>query len=203
MVNQQKQEDWHIHSSYSRDSRTLPANIVDRAVKRGLKKICVLDHNTIQGGLKAREYAKGKDIEVVVGAEIETDKGEIAGVGLTDEIKSRKLLDVIAEIKNQGAKVLIPHPYGSIRRTKRCYMLEEVAPFSDYIELYNGRSFFNFSTKKTRRLIKEFGLIPVSGSDAHFAFEIGNVRPKFLYRGIAGFFLTGILNLILLRFKKR
>ncbi|MDD5613992.1 MAG: PHP domain-containing protein [Candidatus Omnitrophica bacterium] len=200
MINQK--EDWHIHSSYSRDSKTSPESIVDTALKRGLKKICVLDHNTIEGGFKAREYAKGKDIEVVVGAEINTDKGEIAGVGLTDEIKSRNLLDVIAEIKSQGAKVFIPHPYGSIRRTKRCYVLEDVAPFSDYIEFYNGRSFFNFNRRKTRRLIKDFNLIPVSGSDAHFAFEIGNLSPRFLYKGVAGFFLTGILNLFFFRIKR-
>jgi len=189
-----KREDWHIHSIYSGDSKTSPSKIVDVAIKRGLKKICVLDHNTIRGGLEAREYARGKDIEVLVGAEIKTDKGEIAGVGLKREIESRELFSVIKEMKSQGAKILIPHPYGGIRYTKRDYKLEEVGPSADYIEVFNGRSFFNFYQKKILDFAERFNVTPVRGSDAHFAFEIGNLGIESIYKGIAGFFTTGILN---------
>ncbi len=188
-------EDWHIHSIYSGDSKTLPNKIVDISIKRGLKRICVLDHNTIRGGLEAREYARGKDIEVLVGAEIKTDKGEIAGVGLEREIVSRELFSVIKEMKSQGAKILIPHPYGGIRYTKRNYSLEDVGPFADYIELFNGRSFFNFYQKKTLKFAKRFDITPTRGSDSHFAFEIGNLGIKSIYKGIIGFFTTGIINL--------
>jgi len=193
-----KKEDWHIHSIYSGDSITSPKRIVDIAVRRGLSRICVLDHNTIRGSLEAKEYAEGKAIEVIIGAEMKTDRGEIAGLWLEAEIKSRKLMDVISEIKHQGGKVLIPHPYGSIRRTKRKYELEEIAPFADYIEVYNGRSFLNFNRKKTLQLAKKFNLTPTAGSDAHFAFEIGNINYRHIYKGIIGFFTTGILNLFLI-----
>ncbi|MDP8233377.1 MAG: PHP domain-containing protein [Candidatus Saelkia tenebricola] len=198
-----KKEDWHIHSVYSGDSITSPKRIVDLAIKRGLSRICVLDHNTIRGGIEAKEYARGKDIEVVVGSEINTDQGEIAGVWLKSEVKSRKLMAVIEEIKSQGAKVLIPHPYGGIRRTRRKYEIEDVAPYADFIEVYNGRSFFNFYRKKVLKIAQEFNVIPVSGSDAHFAFEIGNINYKSLYKGVVGFFTTGILNIFLLKIVKR
>ncbi|MDP8215738.1 MAG: PHP domain-containing protein [Candidatus Kaelpia imicola] len=189
-------EDWHIHSIYSGDSKTSPIKIVDTSIKRGLKKICVLDHNTIRGGLEAREHARGKDIEILVGAEIKTDKGEIAGVGLEREIESRELFSVIKEIKSQGAKILIPHPYGGIRYTKRDYSLEEVGPFADYIEVFNGRSFFNFYQKRILGFAKRFDIIPIRGSDAHFAFEIGNLSIRSIYKGIVGFFTTGFFNVI-------
>ncbi len=193
-----KKEDWHIHSIHSGDSITSPKRIVDIAIRKGLSRICVLDHNTIRGSIEAKEYARGKAIEVIIGAEMKTDKGEIGGLWLQEEIKSKKLMDVIKEIKHQGGKILIPHPYGSIRRTKRKYELEEVAPFADYIEAYNGRSFLNFSRKKTLQLAKEFNLITTAGSDAHFAFEIGNLNYRHIYKGIIGFFTTGILNLFLI-----
>ena len=194
-MNNQK-SDYHIHSIYSGDSISSPQHIVDVALRRHLNRICILDHNTIKGSLEAKEYAKGKDIEVIMGAEIRTDQGEIAGLYLKDEISSRGLFDVIREIKSQGGKILIPHPYGSIRRAKRRYKLEDVTPYADYIEVYNGRSFLNFKTKKIFQLAREYNLIPVAGSDAHFAFEIGNLDSRYLYKGIVGFFVTGILNLL-------
>jgi hypothetical protein len=189
-----EREDWHIHTIYSKDSITDPRRVVDIALKRGLRKICVTDHNTIKGGKLAKEYAEGKGIEVVVGAEIKTDKGEIVGLGLKEEITSRDLWEVIKEIRRQGGEILIPHPFGSLRRTKRKYKLEEVAPFADYIEIYNGRSFFNFRKKKLEGLLKKYNLKPVKGSDAHFAFEIGNIGYKHIYKGIIGFIVSGILN---------
>lgn len=198
-----KKEDWHIHSIYSGDSIISPERMVDIAIKKGLRRICVTDHNTIKGGVMAKKYAQGKDIEVVVGAEIKTDKGEIIGLWLKDEIKSRKLIEVIKEIKGQGGKILIPHPYGSIRQTKRTYKLEEIALYADYIETYNGRSFLNFSANRERAIIERFNLRGVFGSDAHFAFEIGNTSKLYLYKGIVGFIISGILNLILLRNLKR
>lgn len=198
-----RKEDWHIHSFYSRDSMTSPQRIVDFSLRRGLKRVCITDHDTIRGGLQASAYAEGKAIEVIVGAEIKTDKGEITGLWLKEEIRGKKLMEVIKEIKSQGGKVLIPHPYGSLRRSRRAYRIEEVAPYADYIEIYNGRSFFNFKKRKILRLMKEYRLIGVSGSDAHFAFEIGNVSQRSIYRGIVGFIISGILNLLLFRRLKK
>jgi hypothetical protein len=198
-----RKEDWHIHSLYSRDSMTSPQRIVDLSLRRGLKRVCITDHNTIRGGLEASLYAKGKEIEVVVGAEIKTDKGEITGLWLREEIRSKKLMEVIKEIKSQGGKVLIPHPYGSLRRSRRAYRIEEVAPYADYIEIYNGRSFFNFKKRKILRIMKEYRLKGVSGSDAHFAFEIGNVSQRSICRGIVGFIISGLLNLLLFRRLKK
>ena len=198
-----KKEDWHIHSIYSGDSITSPYRIVDIALKRKLTRICVTDHNTIRGGKEAQDYARAKNIEVVVGAEMKTDQGEITGLWLQKEIKSRKLKDVIGEIKAQGGKVLIPHPFGSIRRTQRRYKIEEVAPWADYIEIYNGRTFFNFQKRKILKLAQKYNMVPVSGSDAHFAFEIGNIKPRYIYRGIIGFITTGVLNLFFFDRAKR
>lgn len=193
-----EREDWHIHTIYSKDSISSPFRVVDTAVKKGLRKICVTDHDTITGGKIAAEYAcrNRLDIEVIPGAEIKTDKGEIVGLGLKEEIKSRKLEEVVEEIKKQGGEILIPHPFGSIRRTVRKYKLEEVAPYADYIEIYNGRSFLNFKRRRIKQIAEKYSLKMVAGSDAHFVFEIGNIKYSQIYKGIIGFIITGILNLI-------
>ena len=79
--------DFHTHSKYSADGYIEPKIMVKIAAKVGLSGIAVTDHNTIKGGLTAKKYENDK-IQVIVGSEILTDKGEIIGIFLTEEIKS-------------------------------------------------------------------------------------------------------------------
>jgi len=51
--------DLHIHSSYSSDGLMNPKTIVKIAIKRHLSGIAVTDHNTIKGGLKAKNCETG------------------------------------------------------------------------------------------------------------------------------------------------
>ena len=90
--------DFHTHSKYSIDGYVDPKIMVKVATKVGLSGIAVTDHNTIKGGLDAKKY-ENNDIEIIVGSEILTDKGEIIGIFLTEEIKSKHFIDVIDEIK--------------------------------------------------------------------------------------------------------
>lgn len=192
-------EDWHIHTKYSYDSWLKPEDLLKAAKEKGLKLIAVTDHGTIKGGIRTKEIAtkKGINIEVIVGAEIKTEEGEISGLFLKEEIRSRKLKEVIAEIHSQGGKVLIAHPYGSIRTSSRKYKIEEIAPLADYIEVYNGRSLFQFFFRhRIKKLIKAYNLKAVRGSDAHFGFEVGNIANWFNLYGILGFFLSGLLKVL-------
>ena len=69
--------DLHIHTRCSRDSLMDPARVVKVARMRGLAAIAVTDHNTIRGGLLAREANPDEGFEVVVGAEIKTEYGDV------------------------------------------------------------------------------------------------------------------------------
>lgn len=80
--------DLHIHSKYSSDGILDPEKIVKIAIERGLNGIAITDHNTIKRGIKAKKY-ETEDFKVVVGSEIMTERGEITGLFLSEEIEFR------------------------------------------------------------------------------------------------------------------
>ena len=93
--------DLHIHLKYSSDGVLDPEKIVKIAIKRGLNGVAITDHNTIIGGLKAKNY-ETEDFKVIVGSEISTERGEIIGLFLKEEIKPGNVQEVISEIKEQN-----------------------------------------------------------------------------------------------------
>ena len=163
--------DFHIHSRYSHDSLMLPENIVRRAKNVGLSAVAITDHNTIQGGIRALKAGKQTGIEVIVGVEVKTDRGDIIGLCLNQEIKSADWLSVVDEIRSQGGIVVLPHPY-------RDHVLpEEIAGAVDFIEVWNSRCTKqenNYAASLADRMGKKVML----GSDAHCPAEIGLVRVR-------------------------
>ncbi len=159
--------DLHIHSNYSYDSILKPRNIIKIAKKRGLDGIAITDHNTIQGGLEARNINKDQNFVVIVGCEIHTDIGDIIGLFLEKEIKSRDYMGVIREIRDQSGIVVLPHPYRSHKLNPQ--LIENV----DAIEVFNSRNNDNENIKASK-LAERYKKPILAGSDAHFASEIGN-----------------------------
>lgn len=90
--------DLHVHSTYSDGTFTVQ-ELVDYAVEKGLKAIALTDHDTVDGLDEIREYAKGKDIEIVPGIEFSTDLDgkDIHILGYYMDYKSEKLLGRIKE----------------------------------------------------------------------------------------------------------
>ena len=163
--------DMHIHSKYSSDGLLEPEKIIQIAMKRGLDGIAITDHNTIKGGLEAKKY-ENEDFTVIVGSEISTERGEIIGLFLEEEVKSKDVLDVISEIKNQNGIVVIPHPFDALRHSA-FHPTEEDAKFIDCIEGFNSRCVFQKYNKKAVEFAMKHRLATTAGSDAHFANEIG------------------------------
>ena len=94
--------DLHIHSKYSFDSISEPKKIIKVAKNMGLNGVAITDHNTTKGGLEAKKINRDHDFLVIVGSEISTEIGDITGLFLSEEIKSRNSMEVIEEIKKQG-----------------------------------------------------------------------------------------------------
>ena len=161
--------DFHIHTRYSYDSLMKPAKILSLAKKRGLDGIVVCDHNTIKGGVETRTVNNDKDFLVIVGAEIATDAGDITGIFLTEEIKSRKFDDVVDEIRAQNGKVILNHPYKGHDLSK--------IDFSkiDFIEGYNSR-LSDADNQKAVELAAKNKIPVIAGSDAHLYHEIANCK---------------------------
>ena len=168
--------DFHTHSKYSIDGYVDPKIMVKVATKVGLSGIAVTDHNTIKGGLDAKKY-ENNDIEIIVGSEILTDKGEIIGIFLTEEIKSKHFIDVIDEIKDQNGIVVVPHPFDAIRNTS-IHPNSEDAHFIDNVEVFNSRCVRQIYNELASIYAAENNLNIIAGSDAHFENEIGNAGVK-------------------------
>jgi histidinol phosphatase-like PHP family hydrolase len=56
--------DLHVHTCASKDSAVHPAQAINAAKRQGLDRICVTDHNRIDGALVAKEI----DPELEIGA---------------------------------------------------------------------------------------------------------------------------------------
>lgn len=163
--------DLHVHSKYSSDGYLDPKKLVKVAQKRGLSGVALTDHNTLQGGLKTKEY-ETEDFQIMVGSEINTDRGEVIGLFLTEEIKEKNFLEVVEEIKSQNGLVLLPHPFDQLRGNG-IRPEKEDSKLVDGVEVFNSRCLRKGYNDQAQMYAKKHGLNSVAGSDAHFANEIG------------------------------
>ncbi len=162
--------DLHVHSKYSFDCKLELSLILKYAEKLGLDGIAIVDHGTMKGGEKAKKISK--NIEIIVGAEILTDRGEVIGYFLNEEIKTRNFLDVCDEIKAQDGIVVLPHPFDIFRHGVK--PSEKDVEFIDGVEVLNSRCLLSKFNKKAQKFAFKHELIATAGSDAHTLEEIGH-----------------------------
>lgn len=173
-----KKYDLHIHSHYSQDSRSSPELIVKKAKKLGLNGIAITDHDTIKGSLRAKKINKDKNFEIITAAEIKTNKADVLGYYLQEEIKERGFFDVIDRIKEQDAIAVIAHPY-TILRTRLRLPAKEIKNKINALECFNARTLFNFENTKAIKVAEKFNLAKTASSDSHNLFEIGSAYTMF------------------------
>jgi predicted metal-dependent phosphoesterase TrpH len=164
--------DFHIHTKYSYDSWMEPKTIVAYAKKKGLNVIALTDHGTIKGALYAKKVEKKYNVQIVVGAEIATDIGDIIGLNLSKEITCRSWREIIDEIHSQNGIVVLPHPYRGHKGN-----INEIAKEVDMIEIWNGRSTME-ENKQAMNIASLLRKNITVGSDAHLYSEIGNAKIK-------------------------
>lgn len=164
--------DLHIHSKYSSDGVLNPQRIIKVAKKRGLNGIAVTDHNTIKGGLEAKQY-ETNDFKVIVGSEVGTTRGEVIGLFLEHEIVSHDFNEVISEIKAQEGIVVVPHPFDDMRNSALDLKKEDIK-YINSVEIFNSRCIYQKYNQKASKFAKKNNLGIIGGSDAHFVNEIGN-----------------------------
>ena len=160
--------DFHIHSKHSFDSILEPKKIIKVAKKKGLDGVAITDHNTIIGGLEAKKINADQDFLVIVGSEINTEIGDITGLFLNEEIKSRSSREVVDEIHEQNGIVVLPHPYRGHKIDALVKILDRV----ELIEVFNARN-NELQNLKAGELTTSYKKHSIAGSDAHFSSEIG------------------------------
>ena len=133
--------EFHCHTNYSRDSLTDVDQLMATARQRGIDRLVVTDHNTIQGALKARE----KDpMLVIVGEELLTTRGELLVAFVQEELpRGLEPMEAIEKLRAQGAFISVSHPFDRRRHGWALTDLLAITPYVDAIEVFNARCQWN------------------------------------------------------------
>ncbi len=166
--------DLHCHTSTSFDCLAKPESVVRAAAKRGLTHLAITDHDRIEGALRARDAAPS-GLTVIVGEEVRTADGDLIALFLERAVApGRSARDTIAEVRDQGGLVGIPHPFdrhrGSMLKDPR---LEAIGGLADWVEAYNARVLGGSANERAAAFAQGLGLPGVAVSDAHSVIEVG------------------------------
>jgi hypothetical protein len=163
--------EFHCHTIYSHDSSNRIPQLLRAAKERGIGRLAITDHNSIQGALIAKELEPEL---VVIGEEILTDRGELLGYFLSDEIPRRlSPMQTIERLIKQGAFIVVPHVFDHRRHGWRKEDLEEILPHVDALEVFNARCLNPRTNQLGKAFAEERGFAMTAGSDAHSLVELG------------------------------
>jgi predicted metal-dependent phosphoesterase TrpH len=132
----------------------------------GLGAIAVTDHGSWKGWLATSEISP-KELLIVPGAELKTERGDLLALFVREDIKDKTFSEAVDAIHNQGGLAIVPHPGVSPRIRK-----EDIS-LADGFEIFNA----TLSEKANERAIllaKDLNKPGIASSDAHMILEIGN-----------------------------
>ncbi len=192
--------DTHVHTKYSGftmysiaqypESISEPEMVVEAAIGKGLDVVCITDHNTIDGALKAQKYARGDGkIDVVVGEEISTMDGELLGLYIHERIEPYLSAEETSRrIHEQGGIAIAPHPF-----SPHCECLGYKVQHLDLdgIEAFNAIHRDPYSNRLALEVLEDRA--GTGGSDAHSIGMVGNAYTNF-EGDTAEEFRTSLLN---------
>lgn len=164
--------DLHLHSILSHDGGLSESDFKYIFDNNILDYLAITDHNEIDFALKMQDKFKDK---IIVGEEIKTKDGEIIALYLNSKIeKGLSIRETIIKIREQNALCFLPHPYSKRRSGIGEKKLLEIYKLVDFIEGYNGRSFFSKSNKLSLNFAKANNINYSYNSDSHSIYGIGN-----------------------------
>lgn len=161
----------HLHTRGSFDCLTDPPAVVDRAIARGIDRICVTDHNEIDTAL---DLHRAYPDRVIVGEEVRTAEGvDIIGLFLNERIpRGTPARETCERIREQGGIVYVPHPFargkgggGSI--------LPAIEDLIDALEGFNARVHDPALNARAVAWARSRDIPLGAGSDAHTPGEVG------------------------------
>jgi predicted metal-dependent phosphoesterase TrpH len=164
--------DLHVHTAYSEDCWVPLEAVVKAVLSSQIDAIAIMDHNEIEGALRLAEMAP---FPVIVGEEVNSQQGEIAGLFLKEWIPPALLMEeTIARIREQGGLVYIPHPLArDVPTALGKGNLEAIIEEVDILEGFNARILRQADNLAAQEIARQRGIPLAAGSDAHFAREIG------------------------------
>lgn len=163
--------EFHCHTEYSPDSLVELSALLKACDERGIDKIAITDHGSMQGALKAHKMAPDR---VIVAEEIATFEGEILGYFMTEEIpQGLPALEVVRRLHDQGAFISLAHPFDPHRSWWTERTLDAILPYLDGLEVFNARCRREEYNQEAYAFALEHGKALMAGSDAHALQELG------------------------------
>jgi predicted metal-dependent phosphoesterase TrpH len=163
--------DMHLHTHRSFDSLNRYPAILRAARERGIDRLVITDHNSIEGAIALRDIDPAR---IIVGEEVKTREGfDIIGIFLESLIpEGTPALQTCRRILDQGGIVYLPHPFDGTRAA-RPQVLRSILAFVDVVEVHNARCWPVSLNHRAETWAREHGKLMGSGSDAHTIREIG------------------------------
>jgi len=166
--------DFHVHSHHSKDCVSTVEDILERAREVGLDVVAITDHDSIAGGLEARELGDRYGLRVVVGEEVKSAEGEVIGLFLERAVPpGMTFADTVAAIKEQGGIVYVPHPFDRLHTVPSAALLRANVTDIDVLEVFNSRLAFPGFNEQAERFARRYRVPAAAGSDAHVLASLG------------------------------
>jgi hypothetical protein len=164
--------EFHSHTNASKDSQVSLQDLLAACQKKGLNRIVITDHNTIEAALQAKAYDPEK---FIVGEEIKTQQGELLGIFVKELVPAGLTpLETIDILRSQGAFISVSHPFDIFRSGHwELENLVKIVPYIDAIEVFNSRCMFPRFNTQAKKFAMQHQLLGTVGSDSHHISEIG------------------------------
>lgn len=180
--------DLHIHTAHG-DGLDSAEAIVDWVEEyTDLDLIAITDHDEVEAGLRAREYAlrHGYRVGVVPGVEITTRGGHLLALDVDRTFRMlRPLEESVNEVRAAGGICIVPHPYSWLTTSIGARGLRRLMPpdgplMIDGIELWNPSLAGKVCHERARvENVLRLKLAEVGGSDAHAIPFVGSAYTTF------------------------
>ena len=187
--------DLHMHtrssdgvmSPYAVINDIVFSNYIAEKTGKGIKFkiIAITDHDTIEGGLVAKDYYDDmhgdNELEIIIGAELTSANGHIVALNLKENIPPKlSAQETIDAIHEQGGIAIAAHPYSYLPFLKefkgvgKLIYDEVVGKKFDAVEIRNSNPTETINNHITEIINKRhFKNAVTGGSDSHFQSAIG------------------------------
>ncbi len=159
--------DLHVHTTYSKDGRSTPQQVIDTCIERGIGCVAITDHNSFAAYFDVKDNGK---VIVIPAEEVSSAEGHIVALGIDREIpRGLSIQETIDAIHEAGGSAFAAHPYrwwsGLGEKNTLKYDF-------DGTEAMNARS-VRGANRKSAKLAERIGKPITAGSDAHSPERIG------------------------------
>ncbi len=150
--------------------------LIDEIKKRKYDVLGITCHNYYFEDLKAKEYARKREIVLIFGIEKDIEGMHVLIYNCSKNIEKINTFKELKEYKKKNREVLIiaPHPFFLTSSCLKNHIIKYEYLFDAYEFSYFYTKFFNFNNK-TVQLAKEFKKPLIANCDVHELNFINNV----------------------------